>query len=454
MVAVFLASRYARNNGLWALLITGIVAVLLAFFLVLSRRSYHGGRQPGSDPPPEPVGEVTVIWGHLTVILKGTIGLIVIALLLAAGFGAIVAAAIRWPAASAASISPPSPLFGGRPSQSPTGTVTASATPGVTDSASPKAPQHISPSPQHISPSPSPSRTAPTVPPGPGVPSPGPSSVGSGTGGGQPPTGGRQPSAPVNGRIAYAAPNLGGVSQIWAMDQDGTHITQLTASTVPSDHPAWSPNGRRIAYDSGGIITTMNPDGTGAVALVAGGASDPAWSPDGSRIAFAAAGIKVMNANASGQVSLTTSGQGFQHTRPAWSPDGTKIAFNYTTGGGRGIMVMNADGTNMGNLPCGICYDPAWSPDGTKIAYGKGLTPALGLYVINLDGTDEIRIAANPGGSAGGAAEPAWSPDQSRIAFSGSNPAGGPVAIYVMNATGGAQAQLVSGSNPSWQRAG
>ncbi|NJD08887.1 MAG: hypothetical protein FIB01_00090, partial [Gemmatimonadetes bacterium] len=117
-------------------------------------------------------------------------------------------------------------------------------------------------------------------------------------------------------------------SDIFVMDADGSHLTNLTNDGMWDETPAWSPDGRRIAFgslrvdspgggDSGFEIYVMNADGSNVTRLTNNAAQDrsPSWAPDGSKIAFKSdrdAGpysfqIYVMNADGSNQKRLTNS---------------------------------------------------------------------------------------------------------------------------------------------------
>ena len=73
--------------------------------------------------------------------------------------------------------------------------------------------------------------------------------------------------SPDGRRIVFISDRTG-AEQVWVMDADGSHQSQLTHSGVTDDEvPDWSPDGRRIAYQEGdppnGSIWVMNADGTG-----------------------------------------------------------------------------------------------------------------------------------------------------------------------------------------------
>ena len=150
--------------------------------------------------------------------------------------------------------------------------------------------------------------------------------------------------SPDGQRIAFSS-NPDGHMEIYAMNADGSGVERLTScSDAVSSSPAWSPDGQRIAFartvrdrrtalwrPGEWDIYVMDADGSDAERLTYFGfkSTFPAWSPDGRRIAFESdiginSEIYMMNADGSDIVGLTDSAGS---ASPAWSPDGRRIAF-------------------------------------------------------------------------------------------------------------------------------
>jgi Tol biopolymer transport system component len=191
-------------------------------------------------------------------------------------------------------------------------------------------------------------------------------------------------------------------------DQDGGNIQVLTACSGICEFPDWSPNAKKIVFNtghlkrvgsneyiSGGDILVMNADGSEQVVIYDQCvASHATWSPDSRQIAFQAdcndrKDIYKMDADG-GNVTQLTTGPG-NHTEPAWSPDGKFIAFV----AGNKLSFMKKDGSRLRQLPAEDAHFPAWSPDGQYIAFN---TKSGQVRVIRVDGTGlrDINFGVDP----------------------------------------------------------
>lgn len=78
------------------------------------------------------------------------------------------------------------------------------------------------------------------------------------------------------------------ITQIYTIPTTGGTAAQITNGDKSNSSPRWSPDGKRLAFTTGGQIWTMNSDGSDKkqVTTISTGAGNPVWSPDGKLIAF------------------------------------------------------------------------------------------------------------------------------------------------------------------------
>jgi TolB protein len=186
------------------------------------------------------------------------------------------------------------------------------------------------------------------------------------------------------------------ISNIYISDYDGANQRRITVTRSLDITPAWSPDGRALAYTSyrrgfADIFVSYLYEG---------------------RLENPARGSEKIN-----------------NYLPAWSRDGTKLAFMSSRDGNPEIYIMNRDGSGLRRLTNHPNADvtPTWSPTGTQIAFTSDRTGQPQIWIVNVDGTSLRRISTESY-----ADRPTWSPDPwNEIAYTArSSAAGYDVSVY------------------------
>jgi Tol biopolymer transport system component len=207
--------------------------------------------------------------------------------------------------------------------------------------------------------------------------------------------------------------------QLYTMRSDGSNVKPLTTVFGYKYAPAFSPNGKRIAFamtdgaSSNVWIYVIDADGTGLMQLTSGVEQDlnPSWSPDGSQIAFEsdrARGIFIMNADGSGQHALNADTE--LNVSPSWSPSANEILFERGPYGDVYETTSTGDSTRF--LVRGSW--PEWSPSGTQFLFYCGLRVCVSR-ARDASAIDTIRQAMELPYEYMG--PPKWSPDEHRFAY-------------------------------------
>lgn len=193
---------------------------------------------------------------------------------------------------------------------------------------------------------------------------------------------------------------------IFAANEDGSNLVQLTSSWGYDAEATFSPRGDKIVFTSmrdGDLeIYTMNPDGSDVRRLThrLGYDGGPFFSPDGSKIVYRASypeteeeirdyrtllaaglirpsalDVYVMDADGSNQVRVTDNGAA--NFGPFFHPSGEKIIFSSNLHDPQGrdfeLLMVNVDGTGLERITYSADFDgfPMFSPDGKHLVFAS-----------------------------------------------------------------------------------
>ena len=143
----------------------------------------------------------------------------------------------------------------------------------------------------------------------------------------------------------------------------------------------------------------------------------PAWSPDGRQVAYVGyqhgdPQIYVRDLQ-TGSMRRMVDQPGVNGS-PAWSPDGKSLALCLSVGGNRDIYVIDLDTGARQRLTDDAANDaePAWSPDGSQIAFTSDRSGEQQIYSVSISGGAAQQLTADEAAS-----HPGFSPDGESLAF-------------------------------------
>ncbi len=212
----------------------------------------------------------------------------------------------------------------------------------------------------------------------------------------------------------------------------------------------------KIAYIANREVHLMDYDGYSSRPFSREGAITlfPAFSPDGKRLAYVSYRSGYPNVVIRGEDGLLLGSTQFRATTtsPSIGPDGRLVFSSSKDGSGMDLYVANSDGSNaqrLTNTRKSINISPRWNPrTGLEIAFISDRGGSPQVYLIGSDGTNERPLL-----SLGGKMDsPSWSPDGRFLAFTWDG-GGGPFHIYLAEIATGQVLRLTRegrNENPAW----
>lgn len=261
--------------------------------------------------------------------------------------------------------------------------------------------------------------------------------------------------------IAFSSDRDGNL-ELYSMEDDGGSQTRLTNDPAPDRFPAWSPDGRRLAWTRGSDLWVMDDDGAAPRNLSAGigdSLSKPAWTADGSRLVFVRRTgghdeIWRIGADGDGLAPVATFAATGQN---AYDPtvSASDVVFYAQAGD---VVRVNLDGTGRAPVLTGPTVDevPDLGNRGVRMAFSRSADGAAPYDVVTsrLDGTDRRNLtAAAAGGAALNDLHASFSPDDTRLAFVSF--VGGDSEIWRIGADGSGASPLTANAavdaDPDWR---
>jgi dipeptidyl aminopeptidase/acylaminoacyl peptidase len=204
-------------------------------------------------------------------------------------------------------------------------------------------------------------------------------------------------------------PDFGEDNNLRLVSTRNGELRQITSGPFAKTYPRFSPDGRRVAFESEGDIWTVELESGATRRLTTHVAADraAAWSPDGRSIAFASNrwgrwDLYVMSAGGERESLRRLTGDDFREERPTWSPDGRWVLFLSARDAhfySRGIFRVPAAGGSVSRLtPEDNARNnlPSFAPGGEKVAYVSDRSGYLNIWTMQPDGTDHRQLTRVP----------------------------------------------------------